>query len=97
MATAPPEGSPPGGGQIEQQIGKKATISLVCSILGCCCILSIVGIVFGMQAKSMIKQHNVGHQHAGKATAGIVIGCVWLVVLVVLNIIYALIGAAAAG
>jgi len=51
-------------------IGSKATTALICSIVCwfmCCPLLSILGLVFSMQAEKMIAQNNVGQEHAGKA------------------------------
>ncbi|WP_431843556.1 DUF4190 domain-containing protein [Calidifontibacter indicus] len=81
----------PGGyaGAGPAQESKKAQTALYLSIGGICCgLLSIAGIVMGVQAKTEIK--NSGGQLTGdsKAQAAIIIGSVFLVLGVIGNILY---------
>jgi hypothetical protein len=63
----------PGG---TPQTNPLAIASLVCSILGCCCVLGIIGIVLGVVAKNQIKASGGQQQGDGIATAGIIVGII---------------------
>jgi hypothetical protein len=59
-----------------------AIASLVCSILGICGIGAILGIVFGFVARGQIRRSNGMEKGDGLALAGIIIGFVWPVFVV---------------
>lgn len=81
-----PYGSPgPYGGGMPPAVGTngKAKAAMILGICGLLCgICGILGIIFGFIAKNEIKQ--TGQSGDGMATAGIVLGFVWIV----LDIIY---------
>ena len=81
-----PYGNQPPYGGAPQGTNKKAIWSLVTGIAGfCCCgILAIVAIVLSRSAKAEIAQTGQGGD--GLATAGFVLGCVGIVVMII-NII----------
>jgi Domain of unknown function (DUF4190) len=79
-APVPPYGAPTGTNQ-------KAIWSLVCGIVGiiCCGLISIVALFLGLSARKEIESSGQGG--GGLATAGIVLGglgIVWLVVSIIL-------------
>jgi fumarate reductase subunit D len=68
-----------------------AIASLVCSLLGWLCIIGpILGIIFGFLALGQIKQSGQGGR--GMAIAGIIIGAVVIVILIVLVTLGAVFG-----
>jgi hypothetical protein len=84
----PGYGAPqPGYGGPAGQTNKKAIWSLVTGILGllCCGLLGIAGIVLGQQAKGEIDRTGEGGR--GMATAGVILGAlalVWMVISIIL-------------
>jgi TRAP-type C4-dicarboxylate transport system permease small subunit len=88
----PPEYGAPGPyGAAPVGNNKKAIWSLVTGIVGllCCGILGIVAIVLAQQAKKEIA--TTGQQGGGMATAGLVLGVI-AVIFMVVNLILALSG-----
>ena len=62
-----------------------AIAALVCGIAGFLCLIpGILGIIFGFVAKGQIRQSNGTQRGDGMATAGIVLGCIWVALTVVL-------------
>ena len=62
-----------------------AIASLCCGIGGFLCIIpAILGIVFGVIAKNQIRDSNGMQRGEGMATAGIVLGIVWIALTVLL-------------
>jgi len=62
-----------------------AIAALVCGIAGFLCLIpGILGIIFGFVAKGQIRQSNGAQRGDGMATAGIVLGCIWVALTVVL-------------
>ena len=62
-----------------------AIAALVCGIAGFLCLIpGILGIIFGFVAKGQIRQSNGTQRGDGMATAGIVLGFVWVGLTVVL-------------
>lgn len=59
-----------------------AITALVCGIVGCGFVTSIIAIVFGFLAKSRIKKSNGSLKGSGMATAGIVLGILWIVLTI---------------
>lgn len=80
----PPYGAPAPGGN-----NKKATWALVTGILGliCCSPLGIVAIILGRGAQAEIA--TTGQQGAGAAKAGVILGIIALVLLVLQIILFA--------
>jgi uncharacterized membrane protein len=61
-----------------------AITALVCGIAGFLCVIpAILGIIFGFVAKGQIRQSNGTQRGDGMATAGIVLGCVWIALTIV--------------
>lgn len=56
-----------------------AVASLVCSILGLCCPLAVVGVVLGHVALSQLARPGNTQQGRGLAIAGLAVGYSWLV------------------
>jgi hypothetical protein len=54
-----------------------AVAALVLGIVGVCCCLGLLGLVFGMIAKKQIEV--TGQSGEGMATAGVVLGCISIV------------------
>lgn len=87
---APPP--PPPGGQMQPgpiqgptRNNGMAIAALVCGIVGFLCLIpGILGIVFGFMAKSQIRQSNGTQRGDGMATAGIVLGCIWVAITVLI-------------
>jgi hypothetical protein len=73
----------PGYGPVQQNNGL-ATASMVLGILGCLPLASIVAIVLGFVARSQIRRSNGTQKGEGMATAGIVLGFVWVVIGILL-------------
>ena len=72
-------GSPPSGNN------PMAVASLVCGLAGFLCLIpGILGIVFGYIAKGQIRQSGGAQRGEGMATAGIVLGFVWVGLTVVI-------------
>ena len=71
-----------------------ATASLVMGILGLICILPVIGsilaIIFGIVALSQIKSSNGSLTGHGKALAGLIIGCVSVVMIPIMGIMLAI-------
>jgi hypothetical protein len=70
--------------RIQREIASQATTCLVVGILSLVC-AGIIGIFLapfaiyrGNKALRLIRQHNIGHEHSGSATAGKIIGIVSL-------------------
>ena len=62
-----------------------AIAALCCGIGGFLCIIpAILGIVFGVIAKNQIRDSNGMQRGDGMATAGIVLGIVWIALTVIL-------------
>jgi len=62
-----------------------AVAALVCGIAGFLCLIpGILGIILGFVAKGQIRQSNGTQRGDGMATAGIVLGCIWVALTVVL-------------
>jgi uncharacterized membrane protein len=62
-----------------------AIAALVCGIAGFLCLIpGVLGIIFGFVAKSQIRQSNGTQTGDGMATAGIVLGIVWVVLTIIL-------------
>jgi uncharacterized protein DUF4190 len=62
-----------------------AIAALCCGIAGFLCIIpAILGIIFGFVAKSQIRAAGYLQRGDGMATAGIVLGIVWIVLSVIL-------------
>ena len=75
---------------VAADIAKQANAALLWGIIGLFCFGFVLGpaaIIRGNMAKSRIAQHNVGHEHATKATIGQVIGGVavglWILAFIV--------------
>lgn len=72
-----------------QQTEPFAIVSLVCSLAGILCwVGSIVGVVFGHIAISKIKASGEQLGGRGLATAGLIIGYVWICIMFVLIVFY---------
>lgn len=72
-----------------QQTEPFAIVSLVCSLAGILCwVGSIVGVVFGHIAISKIKASGERLGGRGLATAGLIVGYVWICIMFVLIIFY---------
>ncbi|WP_279101813.1 DUF4190 domain-containing protein [Gordonia bronchialis] len=63
----------------EQKTNGLAIASLVCSVLGCCGILAIAGVVLGFVARKQIAESNGTQSGDGLALAGIIVGAVFIV------------------
>jgi hypothetical protein len=62
-----------------------AIAALCCGIAGFLCIIpAILGIIFGFVAKSQIRAAGYVQRGDGMATAGIVLGVVWIALSVIL-------------
>lgn len=62
-----------------------AVAAMCCGIGGFLCIIpAILGIVFGVIAKNQIRDSNGTQRGDGMATAGIVLGIVWIALTVIL-------------
>jgi hypothetical protein len=62
-----------------------AIAALCCGIAGFLCIIpAILGIIFGFVAKSQIRATGFQQRGDGMATAGIVLGIVWIALSVIL-------------
>ena len=62
-----------------------AIAALCCGIAGFLCIIpAILGIIFGFVAKSQIRAAGYLQRGDGMATAGIVLGIVWIALSVIL-------------
>jgi hypothetical protein len=94
-APPPPPPPPPGygpspyGAPVPQGTNQKAIWSLVLGILGvlCCGPLGIGALILGRSAKNEIAQ--TGQQGAGMATAGVVLGIIAIVFMVLAAILFA--------
>jgi hypothetical protein len=85
-ASANPAAFNPALGQIEQEISSQATASVVVGILSFFCFgifLGPMAIYRGSKALRLINQYNIGHENAGKANAGRIIGIVSTVINVI--------------
>jgi uncharacterized protein DUF4190 len=83
----PPPGYPPAAGRPVPTGPNNgmAIAALCCGIAGFLCIIpAILGIIFGFVAKSQIRASGFLQRGDGMATAGIVLGIVWIVLSVVL-------------
>jgi len=89
----PPPPPPPPGGQWQPSgppVGPAgnnpmAIAALVCGIAGFLCLIpGVLAIIFGFVAKGQIRQSNGAQRGDGMATAGIVLGFVWVGLTVVL-------------
>lgn len=85
----PPPPPPPGGGYGYQPAppgnNGMAIAALCCGIGGFLCIIpAILGIVFGVIAKNQIRDSGGMQRGDGMATAGIVLGIVWVALTVLL-------------
>lgn len=83
----PPPGTPwqpgPPGGPARNN--GMAIAALVCGIAGFLCLIpGILGIILGLVAKNQIRQSNGTQRGDGMATAGIVLGCIWVALTIVL-------------
>ncbi len=80
------------------EIKKQAGASLIWGIVGIFCCGIVLGpfaVYRANKAKQLIAQHNVGHQYAGQATAGMICGIIGIVLFVVgvgLQIFFAALG-----
>lgn len=79
----PPPGPPPGyatyGAAGPPTTDGRATGALVCGLVGVLCIIpAIVAIVLGVSARNRIDQSNGRLTGRGMATAGMVLGIVWV-------------------
>ena len=62
-----------------------AIAALVCGIAGFLCLIpGILGIIFGFVAKGQIRQSNGAQRGDGMATAGIVLGCIWVAITILI-------------
>lgn len=62
-----------------------AIAALCCGIAGFLCIVpAVLGIIFGFVAKNQIRASGNTQRGDGMATAGIVLGIIWIVLSVVL-------------
>ena len=62
-----------------------AIAALVCGIAGFLCLIpGILGIIFGFVAKGQIRQSNGTQRGDGMATAGIVLGCIWVAITILI-------------
>jgi uncharacterized membrane protein len=62
-----------------------AIAALVCGIAGFLCLIpGILGIIFGLVAKGQIRQSNGTQRGDGMATAGIVLGCIWVAITILI-------------
>jgi hypothetical protein len=76
----------PALGQIAKEISSQATASLVVGLISFVCFgifLGPMAIYRGSKALRLINQYNIGHEEAGKANAGRIIG----IISTVLNVI----------
>lgn len=85
----PPMGPPPGyqpyGGfnQTPRSLGK-ATAAMVCGIIGlviCPIVLSVLALVFGIQARGEIDRNPGAYTNRGQAQAGFVLGIIGLALI----------------
>jgi len=60
-----------------------AIASLVCSILGCCLMLAVAGVVMGHIARKQIRDSGGRETGDGLALAGLIVGYVWVGLLVI--------------
>ena len=76
---------PPGPMQGPTRNNGMAIAALVCGIAGFLCLIpGILGIIFGFVAKGQIRQSNGTQRGDGMATAGIVLGCIWIAITVLI-------------
>jgi len=62
-----------------------AIAALVCGIAGFLCLIpGILGIIFGFVAKGQIRQSSGTQRGDGMATAGIVLGCIWVAITILI-------------
>ena len=84
----PPPPPPPAGGARPVPTGPNngmAIAALCCGIAGFLCVVpAILGIIFGFVAKNQIRDSGYTQRGDGMATAGIVLGIVWIALSVVL-------------
>ena len=84
----PPPPPPPGGAPYPRMPGANngmAIAALCCGIGGFLCIIpAILGIIFGVVAKNQIRDSNNTQRGDGMATAGIVLGIIWIALTVIL-------------
>ena len=80
----PPPGVPGGAAAVPQQ-NQKAMISMILGIVGLCCcgLIGIVAIVLSLQAKKEIEQSGGQQSGAGMAQAGLILGIIAVVLIVV--------------
>jgi Domain of unknown function (DUF4190) len=72
-----------------------AIASLICSIVFCFGITPILGIIFGFVARGQIKNSGGAQKGNGLAVAGIIIGCVGLLLWLAYIVFWVIIGVAA--
>jgi hypothetical protein len=91
MSQPPPPPPPPFGspGAVPASAGNNgmAVAALVCGIAGFLCIIpAILGIIFGFVAKGQIRDSGGVQGGDGMATAGIVLGFVWVAISIIVII-----------
>ncbi len=83
LPSAPPPGYQAHGLPFGQpQLHKKAVTSMVLGIIGLFCIpmvLSVLALVFGLQARNEIDRSGGAYSNRGMATAGVVLGIIGIV------------------
>ncbi|MGH9025008.1 MAG: DUF4190 domain-containing protein [Acidimicrobiia bacterium] len=96
----PPPSPPPTGGPVGQPYSPQggtnglATAALICGIVGFFCLIpAILALVFGYRARSQIDASGGERGGRGTATAGIVLGWIWIA----LTVLWVVVAAVAAG
>ena len=88
MSQSPPPPPGPGFAAAGPQPAKTngfAVASLVLGIIPCC--TGVLAIVFGFIAKNQIKNSGGTQTGDGMATAGIILGFVWIALYIILNLL----------
>lgn len=85
---SPPPGYQPYGGMqpAPTSLGK-ATAAMVCGIIFCPIVLSVLALVFGLQARGEIDRNPGRYTNRGQAQAGFILGIVGLALMPVWFII----------
>jgi len=77
----------PYGQPVQQKTNGLAIAALVCGIGGFLFITGILGVIFGLIARSQISNSNGEQKGSGMALAGIIVGFAWVALIIVLHIV----------